>query len=356
MATKRKVRRFAEGEFIDTESESGEWAGDENYGDGTTREERVAMAKSPSYKPKEAADESAMETNVGQGKSSGPAKKSFKDAFSEARKGGGKSFEWEGKKYSTDMAGEKKAAPKAEQASARRVDNDIAARASRNTRTGAGAGEAAAYAASKMGGSGRGGQGGPTADELDAYAKSKKKPDIKGLMPSDENMQKGLEIAAGAPGLKAVASAAKSMANRAPAAAEKLREYIQPTLAAPTKRLTGPAAKEAATDAAPKMLPAPAKSAPAKESSAAREARRSEEGYSPEEALKKLGKGEVSSKGREEVTNPLSWMAGPKNSGKFKESAKRDKKDTDASDVDFKKGGNVRGWGIARGARKAKIV
>jgi hypothetical protein len=31
--------------------------------------------------------------------------------------------------------------------------------------------------------------------------------------------------------------------------------------------------------------------------------------------------GEVASKGREAVTNPLSWMAGPKNAGKFKEEA-----------------------------------
>lgn len=338
MATKRKVRRFAEGEFIDTESESGEWAGNENYGDGTTREERVAMAKSPSYKPKEAADESAMESNVGQGKYAAKApKKAPVVTKEELAKSGLSLRDYMNKQQGLTRRGD--SGTKAEQASVRRVDNDTEARSSRNTRTGAGAGEAAAYAASKMGGSGRGGQGGPTADELDAYAKSKKRPDIKGLMPSDENMQKGLEIAAGAPGLKAVASAAKSMANRAPAAAEKLREYIQPTLAAPTKRLTGPAAKEAATDAAPKMLPgptralpAPAKSAPAKESSAAREARRSEEGYSPEEALKALKKSDKKAK------KPL------------------DESDTTGGATGYKKGGNVRGWGMARGARKAKIV
>ena len=60
MATKRKVRRYAEGDFVDTESESGEWAGDEDYGDGTTRAERVAMARSPSYKPKFDAGEAGM--------------------------------------------------------------------------------------------------------------------------------------------------------------------------------------------------------------------------------------------------------------------------------------------------------
>ena len=214
MATKRKVRRFAEGEFIDTESESGEWAGNENYGDGTTREERVAMAKSPSYKPKEAADESAMESNVGQGKYAAKApKKAPVVTKEELAKSGLSLRDYMNKQQGLTRRGD--SGTKAEQASVRRVDNDTEARSSRNTRTGAGAGEAAAYAASKMGGSGRGGQGGPTADELDAYAKSKKRPDIKGLMPSDENMQKGLEIAAGAPGLKAVASAAKSMANPA---------------------------------------------------------------------------------------------------------------------------------------------
>ena len=40
-----------------------------------------------------------------------PARKqSFKEAFAEARRGGGKSFEWNGKKFSTEMAGEKSAA------------------------------------------------------------------------------------------------------------------------------------------------------------------------------------------------------------------------------------------------------
>jgi hypothetical protein len=33
-----------------------------------------------------------------------PKKQSFKEAFAEARKGGGKTFEWEGKKYTTDLA------------------------------------------------------------------------------------------------------------------------------------------------------------------------------------------------------------------------------------------------------------
>lgn len=331
MATKRKVRRFATGEFIDNESESGEWAGDENYGDGTTREERVAMAKAPARKSSLTEDETAVESNIGQGKyaapaKSAPAKQTFKEAFAAARGAKKGSFDWNGTKYTTEMAGEKKSAAPT-------------GGSGRGGQGGPTAEQNASRYKSDTAGAGRGGQGGPTADELDAYAKSKKRPDIKGLMPSGENIQKGLEIAAGAPGLKAVASAAKGLANRAPAAAEKLREYIQPVLSGPTKRLAGPGAKEAVTDVAPKALsgptralPAPAKAAPAKETSAARSARRDAEGYSPDEALKALKK-----------TNKK-----PKKS--------LDESDTSGGAIGYKKGGNVKGWGIARGARKAKIV
>lgn len=42
-----------------------------------------------------------------------PEKKlSFKEAFAAARKGGGKTFEWEGKKYTTELASEKKSGSK----------------------------------------------------------------------------------------------------------------------------------------------------------------------------------------------------------------------------------------------------
>ena len=44
-----------------------------------------------------------------------PKKTSFKEAFASARKGGEKTFEWNGKKYTTDVA-KPKAAPKAEAA------------------------------------------------------------------------------------------------------------------------------------------------------------------------------------------------------------------------------------------------
>ena len=310
MATKRKVKRF------NGEEDSLALA-DENYGDGTTREERLAMVRSPSAKSSLTEDETSDYGPKGGRGAAGssesttaPSKQSFKDAFAAARGAKQGTFEWGGKKYTTAMAGEKSSsAPKGEQASVRSVDNDIAARASRNTRTG------------------------PSADELESYSKQQA---VKRAMtpPSKEDTQKGLEVMAGAPGLKAISAAAKGLANRAPAAAAKAKDYVQPALSAPTKRLTGPAAKEAATDTSPKLLTGP--------------------------------KGaEVSSKGREEVTNPLMWAAGPKNAGKFKEgpakAPKKPKKALDESDtsggaIGYKKGGNVRGWGIARGARKAKIV
>lgn len=42
-----------------------------------------------------------------------PRKQSFKEAFAEARRAGGKTFEWNGKKYTTELAGSKPSAPAA---------------------------------------------------------------------------------------------------------------------------------------------------------------------------------------------------------------------------------------------------
>lgn len=107
---------------------------------------------------------------------------------------------------------------------------------------------------------------------------------------------------------------------------------------------------------------------------AAQAERRAAEGMSPAEALAarasqaapKAAKAEksVPTKGREEVTNPMMWAAGPKNAGAFKTAGRGprkikkalDESDTTGGAVGYKKGGNVRGWGIARSARKAKIV
>lgn len=318
MATKRKMRRFYEG----GDTEDSEALADENYGDGTTREERLAMVRSPRKASSLTDDETSDYGPKGGRGAAGTsetmtatAKKAPVVTKEELAKSGLSLRDYMNKQQGLTRRGESSSAPQGEQASVRKVDNALTAKGP----TGAGAG--------------RGGRGGPTADELESYSKQQA---VKRAFtpPSSENIQKGLEVMAGAPGLKAISAAAKGLASRGAGAAEKAREYIQPQLSAPTKRLAGPAAKEAATDVSPKLLPGP--------------------------------KGaEVSAKGREEVTNPLMWAAGPKNAGKFKEgpakAPKKPKKALDESDtsggaIGYKKGGNVRGWGIARGARKAKIV
>ena len=78
-------------------------------------------------------------------------------------------------------------------------------------------------------------------------------------------------------------------------------------------------------------------------------ARRAAEGYSPAEALSVLQKGagkNVPSVGREEVTNPMMWMAGPKNAKNFREAAKdlnkRGTMEEAAFEGGMKRGGKVK--------------
>jgi hypothetical protein len=78
-------------------------------------------------------------------------------------------------------------------------------------------------------------------------------------------------------------------------------------------------------------------------------ARRAAEGYSPAEALSVLQKGagkNVKSAGREEVTNPMMWAAGPKNAKNFKETAKdlnkRGTMEEAALEGGMKRGGKVK--------------
>ena len=122
MATKRKVRRFNGGgdaqddvtgvDLAAATQGDGEWARYENYGDGTTPSERVAQARS---KMPEASNEEvgSMAADRFESEPAATTKHTFKQAFAAARKSGDKTFEWEGKKYSSAMAGEKAAAPKA---------------------------------------------------------------------------------------------------------------------------------------------------------------------------------------------------------------------------------------------------
>ena len=81
----------------------------------------------------------------------------------------------------------------------------------------------------------------------------------------------------------------------------------------------------------------------------------------PMEAVAKQA-AEVASKGREEVTNPLMWMAGPKKASKFKEPKKgMSEADTSGGAVGYKRGGGVssassRADGIAqRGRTKGRM-
>ena len=88
MATKRKVKRYDEGGMTDDEvaSFAGTPENESNAGMKEAYKEPEAEAKVPS----------------------------FKEAFAAARKAGDKTFEWNGKKFTSELASEKKAAPKAE--------------------------------------------------------------------------------------------------------------------------------------------------------------------------------------------------------------------------------------------------
>ena len=79
-----------------------------------------------------------------------------------------------------------------------------------------------------------------------------------------------------------------------------------------------------------------------------------------EEVAKKAS--EIAAKGREEVTNPLMWMAGPKKASKFKEPKKGlSEADTSGGAIGYKRGGGVssassRADGIAqRGRTKGRM-
>jgi hypothetical protein len=93
-------------------------------------------------------------------------------------------------------------------------------------------------------------------------------------------------------------------------------------------------------------------------------ARRAAEGYSPAEALSVLQKGagkNIKSVGREEVTNPMMWMAGPKNAKNFREAAKdlnkRGTMEEAALEGGMKRGGKVKkmaSGGMARSSASSR--
>jgi hypothetical protein len=68
----------------------------------------------------------------------------------------------------------------------------------------------------------------------------------------------------------------------------------------------------------------------------------------PMEAVAKQSS-EVAAKGREEITNPLMWMAGPKKASKFKEPKKGlSEADTSGGAVGYKRGGAVKSSASSR--------
>jgi hypothetical protein len=80
-----------------------DWAANENYGDGTTADQRremtgAAPAKMATNDEVRAAAEPTPEAKPV------PTKQSFGDAFKAARAAGGADFEWNGKKYTTELA------------------------------------------------------------------------------------------------------------------------------------------------------------------------------------------------------------------------------------------------------------
>jgi hypothetical protein len=113
----RPVRKFADGTPGGVQFDQGEFAGvdkavadntsgaaalaDENYGDGTTREQRMEMATGS--KP-------ATNSEVRAAADDGAAMpKTFKEAFAKNRADGNKTFEFGGKSFTTDIASEKPA-------------------------------------------------------------------------------------------------------------------------------------------------------------------------------------------------------------------------------------------------------
>lgn len=101
------VRHFNDGGLND-----GEWARGENYGDGTTGDERVAMARDPNYKPvtsdrdSEGREKGMFEKEKGWDSAPEPVKETKKQSFSEAFKAAenGSTFEWNGKMYKKEYA------------------------------------------------------------------------------------------------------------------------------------------------------------------------------------------------------------------------------------------------------------
>jgi hypothetical protein len=205
------------------------------------------------------------------------------------------------------------------------------------------------------GGSNRGGRGGPSADELETYSKGANqrawdKANEEAASPAGraarekwaesqaiENVYpEELLIGGGALKLgKALLGGAKAAAKTGSRALAKSAPEELEFLGRSGARNITPA-KRIGMDSAPRVANNPTPRLPAPTTAAARRQMLLEEEAIP-------------TAGRESVTNPMSWMAGPKNAADFKKGGKVKPKA-------YAAGGSVKGWGQARGARSAKIV
>jgi hypothetical protein len=192
-------------------------------------------------------------------------------------------------------------------------------------------------------GSGRGGVGGPTADELESYAKKraddKFEQSIKDNLVTSERdeMNKYRDRAVGA-GTAAVALAAPMLggAMRAKKATEPLATMREMTKGGPK--------------VASKVTPSRPAAKTGKKQGTSPEVRKSEEGFSPAEANRALARNKAESLAKTKAPAPKTTPPAPKAASKAKPSPrKRTRYNEDEAGAEFSKGGMAkRGWGKAR--------
>lgn len=211
MKKARKFKKFEEG------------GGVESYEDTTA-------GMKEAYDAQQAAPASDEDLSRGGKEPVAAPKQSFGQAFSAARKGGGKTFDYKGKTYTTDVAESKPAAAPAA----------VAPKAS----------SAPAPAAAKVS-SGRGTMAGTTADDLERYATKKRVQDtIASATKVDKDTDYSQALPVGGPG-KVLTSAAKAATPALRRAGEKaaelagpqLRRYMQERIGMGAPKLPGGAAK-----------------------------------------------------------------------------------------------------------------
>lgn len=168
---------------------------------------------------------------------------------------------------------------------------------------------------------GSGGGRGPTAEELASYKPPRRK--LSDLMPSEESIQKGLEIGlpAGA-GASMLGRLAKGLAGRT---AKPAAEAAQQALAAPVKRI---GFDKAGAKAAERGARAETRQAEMLKENARRSGLREDAPEATKRAVRERLGGD-------------DWSLPMKKGGSVQK---------------YAKGGSVKGWGMARGSRAAKIV